>query len=689
MERRPFILFVLLLILSSCVGREFDNPFDPQVPKRLVTTISPRDSGEILISPESSTYQTNEIVSLIPEPNRGWVFKNWSGDESGQSVPLSITMDTNKSISAIFIRKTYPLNITIEGGGSVNETIISNPSGREYPDGTVVRLTAIPESGWMFDSWREDLMGNQSPRDILIDAEKNIKAIFRRQLIASLNCQSPINNGTIVSGRPTSGVNSIISYSGGIASPHNGQIVQSSGVTGLTATLNPGNFVNGDGTLTYTITGTPSQPGTANFSINIGDQSCVFNRQVIPVGSISTLNCTSPENTGDLSAGEVATSVTTIISYTGGNGGIHDGQIVESSGITGLTATLQAGNFANGTGTLVYTITGTPLQGGTARFAINIGGRSCEITRTVNALSGTISSLNCSAVSNSGDLIAGQSANEVVSIVPYTGGNGGTHAGQTVQSTGVTGLTATLESGNFASGSGELVFTITGTPSTAGTARFLLNIGGSACEITRTINSSQPTFTDPRDGNVYRIITIGPQTWFAENLRFIGTIPQVSSQISWGSIWNDGNPTYQPAWAYYNNDQNNNQTHGKLYNWYAVNTRTLCPPGWRIPDQIDWIVLISNLGGFNVAGGKIKTITDWKSPNTGATNESGFSAQPSGIRTFQGAFFDLGIQSFWWSLDEINQQEGGTWGVAYDSSELIIARAEKNFGLSCRCIREQ
>lgn len=120
------------------------------------------------------------------------------------------------------------------------------------------------------------------------------------------------------------------------------------------------------------------------------------------------------------------------------------------------------------------------------------------------------------------------------------------------------------------------------------------------------IQEDEPGFIkDTRDGNEYKTVKIGTQTWFAENLRYAGSIPQVASQEAWAAIWNNGNPTGQPAWAYNNNDANSIAVDGKLYNWYAVNTGSLCPPGWHIPTDAEWATLITYLGGGAVAGGKL------------------------------------------------------------------------------------
>jgi hypothetical protein len=202
--------------------------------------------------------------------------------------------------------------------------------------------------------------------------------------ITSLSCGSAINNGILISGLAASGVSSVVEYSGGNGGAHNGQTVSSTGVTGLTATLSAGSFALGNGTLTYSISGTPSAAGTASFVLNIGGQICTLTR-VVNAGSISGLSCGSATNNGTLTASVVASNVSSVITYAGGNGGLHNGQTVSSTGVTGLTATLSPGAFAVGSGTVTYNITGTPSAAGTASFALNIGGQSCTLTRTVTS----------------------------------------------------------------------------------------------------------------------------------------------------------------------------------------------------------------------------------------------------------------------------------------------------------------
>jgi hypothetical protein len=206
-------------------------------------------------------------------------------------------------------------------------------------------------------------------------------------------------------------------------------------------------------------------------------------------GTITGISCATATVNGSLMANAPASGVTVTIPYTGGNGGSHGGQTVASTNIPGLTATLAAGSFTTASGSLVYTITGTPVVAGTTSFAINIGGQTCTLNIPVGLPAAAVTTLSCATAVNNGTLTAGTAASGVSSNIPYTGGNGGSYPTQTVNSTGVTGLTATLTGSNLLNGSGNLTFTITGTPNSAGTASFLINMGSQSCTFSRTVTA--------------------------------------------------------------------------------------------------------------------------------------------------------------------------------------------------------
>src|SRR5664280_2706679 len=160
------------------------------------------------------------------------------------------------------------------------------------------------------------------------------------------------------------------------------------------------------------------------------------------------------------------------------------------------------------------------------------------------------------------------------------------------------------------------------------------------------------TMTD-QDGNIYKTITIGTQTWMAENLRTTKyrdstEIPNVTDNTAWDALTTG-------AYCNYNNTTSADTiaTYGRLYNWYAAtDSRNIAPAGWHVPTDAEWTTLTTYLGGESVAGGKMKEtgITHWISPNTGATNESGFSALPSGMRNwYDGLYIYLVVSTNFWS----------------------------------------
>lgn len=285
------LFFTLIIVLSSCAVEE--------IPKyTLSTTVSPTEGGKIIVSPQSPDYKEGDVVTLTAEPNEHWVFKQWEGDGSGSSTPLQITISSNKSVVGVFVKRDYPLTLTIEGEGTVEEKIVTNPGGKVYPHGTTVELTPKPNNGWVFSSWGGDLTGSETPKRIIIDKERKVTVKFiRNPIVTTLNCNAATNNGTLTSGVAVTGVvNIVIPYSGAFGGIHNGQTVTSTGVTGLTATLAAGTFAIGSGNLTYSITGTPSAEGIASFAINIGGQTCIISRTVVsfspqyPAGSIFCAN---------------------------------------------------------------------------------------------------------------------------------------------------------------------------------------------------------------------------------------------------------------------------------------------------------------------------------------------------------------------------------------------------------------
>ena len=334
---------------------------------------------------------------------------------------------------------------------------------------------------------------------------------------------------------------------------------------------------------------------------------------------------------------------------------------------------------------------------------------------------GRITALSCSTATNNGTLTAGTSASGVSSTINYTGGNGGSYSTQSVSSTGVTGLTATLSAGSFVNGSGSVTYTITGTAAAAGTASFAITLGGQSCTLTRTVSAGSVSgistatcgatnvlnpaktygsMTD-QDGNQYKTIVIGTQEWMAENLKASryrngDLIPVVTDATVWAGLTTD-------AACWYNNDSATyNCPYGKLYNWYTVaDARNLCPTGWHVPSDAEWNRLVKYLDATadtacinclqsSLAGGMMKSAGTqyWLSPNTNATNSSGFSGLPGGTRFNDGSYYNIGGNGHWWSSTQNSTTGAWNRNLPYSNGGVLRNDYNKRLGFSVRCVRD-
>jgi len=194
------------------------------------------------------------------------------------------------------------------------------------------------------------------------------------------------------------------------------------------------------------------------------------------------------------------------------------------------------------------------------------------------------------------------------------------------------------------------------------------------------------------DGNRYKTVSIGTQKWLKENLKTTkfndGTeIPLVPDPGTWTELTS-------PAYCWYNNDEANKDVYGALYNWHAVNTGKLCPEGWHVSADSEWVKLIVFLQEKEFSedtGNKLKEAgtTHWKSPNSGATNESGFTALPGGYRSFNGAFTYLGISGYWWSSTQFMESNVYFYNLRYKFRIIYKYISNKSNGFSVRCIKDQ
>jgi uncharacterized protein (TIGR02145 family) len=145
-----------------------------------------------------------------------------------------------------------------------------------------------------------------------------------------------------------------------------------------------------------------------------------------------------------------------------------------------------------------------------------------------------------------------------------------------------------------------------------------------------------------------------------------------------------------PGYCWYNDDLNNKNTYGALYNWFTVNSGKLCPTGYHVPSLTEWSAMVTFLGGDLLASAKLKEtgMVHWETPNL-ADNSSGFTALPAGVRFYSsGTYSHIGFWAFFWTSTESNPLTGWAQGMYNDTEQVYLGNARKEMGYSCRCIQD-
>ena len=390
-----------------------------------------------------------------------------------------------------------------------------------------------------------------------------------------------------------------------------------------------------------------------------------------------------------------ATSAPTLMVNTGLTPITHS--TTNATGIgtaTGLPSGVTASWSANR-----ITISGTPSSSGTFSYNIPLsGGCGC-----VNA-TGTIT-VTAPCATGAASTTPTVTLNKALMPITHT----------TTSATGIGSATG-LPSGVSAAWVSNVIIII-GTPSASGNFNYTIPLTGTGCTslnatgtITVVTACGSVTSVSDIDGNPYSTVSIGNQCWTKENLRVRryndnteikfdksgGTAGNLSGQ-TWSGLTYGAHTLYE----YDSTGGNSSILHafGYLYNWYAAKGiatagstvyKNICPTGWHVPTDSAWTTLTTYLVGESVAGGKMKLSgTDiWASPNTFATDESGFSALPGGYRLDDGSFDNIRYYAFFWSATESNNR-GWIRSLYYfdgnvNRNDIFI----KSFGASVRCLMD-
>lgn len=196
-------------------------------------------------------------------------------------------------------------------------------------------------------------------------------------------------------------------------------------------------------------------------------------------------------------------------------------------------------------------------------------------------------------------------------------------------------------------------------------------------------------WVDKNSGKAYKTVTIGMQEWMVKNLTSThyangDKIPVITDAKTWSTLT-------KGAYCVYNNDIKNADEYGYLYNYYAAyDKRNVCPAGWHVPAIDEFEKLENYLGGYDAAGGKVKTtgITHWNTPNRSATNISGFSALPAGMREKNGTYKWMGLNTYWWVINRIPERMNEVYRASSSGTQLTDNHRYITEGCSVRCIKD-
>jgi uncharacterized protein (TIGR02145 family) len=479
-------------------------------------------------------------------------------------------------------------------------------------------------------------------------------------------------------------------------------------------TATGGGTISSDGGSAITARGicwnTSTAPTTAHFKISVGTGIGNFTGSMLGLtpGTTYYVRAYATNSAGTAYGNEVmfvalavlptittspVSSVGSATASTGGFIALDGGGAITTRGVcwsTSSNPTISDNKTSDGSGTGSFTSNITGLTAGTTYYV------RAYTTNSAGTAYGTQVTFTTTSIQAQIPTLTTASATLVSTTSATSGGNVTSDGGATVTARGVcwsTTTNPTTLNSRTTDGSGTGSFTSNITGLTSGTTYYVrayaTNSAGTAygSNVTLSTTSSSGGTNTDADGNIFTTVTIGNQVWMASNLKTTkyndGTaIPLVTDNTAWFNLTT-------PAYCLNSNVIANKDTYGALYNWFTVNTGKLCPTGWHVPSDAEWTVLTTYLGG-NVAGGKLKEpgTSHWVSPNTSATNETGFTAVPGGSRYSSGTFNNIGYYGVWWSATQYSTTYAWNRNVYYDNGTVGRDNYEKQYGFSVRCLRD-
>ncbi|MDR3012210.1 MAG: InlB B-repeat-containing protein [Chitinispirillales bacterium] len=597
------------------------------------------DGGTVSLE-DTTTHNAGASITVTATPNEGFTFGGWAGmpagaTTSGSSITFNISGDVTLTANFLQVTGTHTLTVTAGVGGTVA------PEGTSaHSDGATVTVTAEAEEGYRFTGWTGAPESVDSLNaSITFDIDGDIT------LIANFEEEEEGETHTLT---VTAGVGGTVS-SEGISTHSAGDTIT------VTATPNEGYIFSG-------WSGTPAGAATSGSSITF-----TINDDV-------TLIANFEQEEG-----------TFLLTVTAGDGGMVSpaGVSAHSAGASvTVTATPNAGyTFSGWSGTPA----GASTSGSSITFTIND-----NVTLTANfeqeEPATYILTVNASPAACATALTGGGEHNVGVNApITVTAAANCTFTGWT----GATGITNANSTTNAS--------VLMDTAKTV-TANFTQQQDGEECGVGHghfNPDITYGSFIDERDGQCYRTVVIGDQTWMAENLNWAGV---------GGGL----------GWCYANNSANC-EIYGRLYDWSMVMGfdascndiscvsqvhsphRGICPDGWHVPSDAQWSTLVNFVGAIaggssSTAGTRLRALTGWE-PFSGTlipgTDVHGFSALPGGSRNTGGNFWNVGTAGHWWSATEAGATHARDRVMNSSYSYVNTLWPPKTGGFfSLRCVRD-
>lgn len=522
--------------------------------------------------------------------------------------------------------------------------------------------------------------------------QANNPNLSNREQGFSLNCSGAVHQGKLIWGvQADTTVKTMVSYTGGTQGAYTTIQIPSTGINGLTAVLVPGVSTT-TGNLQFNIIGTPQAAGLAMFTFTFRGITCSFNR-IVEGPKVNVLDCSiaTPATSYFVAGVPMTRPLYKKIGFDGGNSAAFPAMTIQSSGITGLTATLAPGKMDSEKGELLLILTGTPIAAGNATFRFLFGEKSCSFSIPVYPVP-AIAAIDCSSIITEGVFNPGfPQAGKVTLRIKYTGGNGGAY-NLTQFYTDLPGLGFMLAPGVLANGNGELILSsyggnLQGAPDLV---NFNFSFGGRACTI--PLRTGCGGVIAPGVWKMFMCHNLGAFQWadaLDPSFNLNGDYYQWGKKVKAASAPTQNDPMSGPV-----NEWNTTEAADGAWGPQKT-TSDPCPAGYRVPTYNEMNGLINN-NPYRNTGPWVTSTTNYSSgkywgnhlylPNTGSRWERNGELISRG---FLGAYWT----SQWGSRNNTgNKTATGMYQYqspgTYSNTGVVFASYPRNTGMAVRCIKE-